>query len=203
MSLPNMLFNIGDRVRHMNHGEGIITEDASNQYAECYKVKYTSGYIREHSAPFLNLVQRRELPMPQLVKSKAIAVVQFPSGYKDYHFKNHMEDLEVKDNVVCHTVNGFVVGTVTGFKDASGLASKNLVQKVDIAAHNERLAQAKVAAQKQKDIDKIKAEMEKRRQKIQDVQVYALLAQTDPEMATLLNTLAQLERGRLHDKVSF
>lgn len=118
--------------------------------------------------------------------SKAIAVIEFPSGYKKYHFKNPFEDLEVGDQVVCDTVNGLVVGEVVDFKDTSSQASKFIVQKVDLTAHLERV-------EKQKRIDELRKKMEKRRKEIQEVQIYALLAKSDPEMAEMLNELLTLE----------
>lgn len=118
--------------------------------------------------------------------NKAIAVIQFPSGYKNYHFKNHVEDLSIGDQVVCDTVQGLSVGRVTGFKDSSAQATKWIVQKIDLVEHAARV-------EKQKQVDALKKKMEQRRKEIQDVQVYALLAQTDPEMANMLKQLLVLE----------
>jgi hypothetical protein len=118
--------------------------------------------------------------------SKSIAVIEFPSGYKNYYFKNPIEDLEVGDYVVCDTSGGYSVGKVIGFKDSSAQATKFIVQRVDLAAHQERV-------EKQKKIDELKRQMEKRRKEIEDIQVYSLLAQADPEMATMLNELLKLE----------
>lgn len=117
---------------------------------------------------------------------KTIAVVEFPSGYKGYHFRNPIEDLEIGDKAVCDTVNGLTVGTVIDFRETSTQATRFIVQKIDLAAHQERV-------EKQKAIDALRKKMEQRRKEIQDVQVYALLAKDDPEMATMLSQLLSLE----------
>lgn len=118
-----------------------------------------------------------------------VAVVQFPSGYKNYHFKNDIVELSVGDTVVCDTVNGLAIGQVVGFEDASAQATKWIVQKVDMEKHKERVA-------KQKRIDELKKKMEQRRKELQDIQIYMLLAKEDEAMKGLLDELLTLEGKR-------
>ncbi len=120
--------------------------------------------------------------------NKTIAVVRFIDGYSTtkYDFFNDVEDLEKDDLVVVDTANGYSLAKVVEFKETSTKANKWIVQKVDTAAHKARL-------EKQAAIKALRHKMEQRRKQIQDVQVYALLAQTDPEMAEMLKQFLTLE----------
>ena len=120
--------------------------------------------------------------------SKTIAVVRFIEGYNTtkYDFFNDVEDLAKDDLVVVDTVNGYSLAKVVEFKETSAKATKWIVQKVDTAAHKARL-------EKQAAIKALRHKMEQRRKQIQDVQVYALLAQSDPEMAEMLKQFLALE----------
>lgn len=120
--------------------------------------------------------------------SKDIAVVRFINAYTgtSYSFLNDIADLEVGDLVVVDTSNGYGLAKVESFKATDIKAKKWIVQQVDVAAHKARL-------EKQTQIKSIRAKLEQRRKQIQDVQVYALLAQNDPEMAEMLSTLIALE----------
>lgn len=177
-------FFVGDEVTHFTFGDGVVTKDVSNAFAEAYYVNYR-GTVKESSASLITLLYRR--PSSIMSINKSIAVVQFPSGYKDYHFINPFGDeLQKGDQVVCDTVRGLSVGEVTGFNRSSAQATKHIVQVIDLSAHNERV-------ERKKKLDELHKKMEKRRKEIQDVQVYHLLAQADPEMAEMLSQLYALE----------
>jgi hypothetical protein len=115
-----------------------------------------------------------------------VAVVQFPSGYKNYHFKNDIEDLKKGDTVVVDTINGMAVGLVVGFEDASVKAEKWVVQKVDLEKHLERI-------ERENKIKELKRKMEKRRKELEDIQLYVMLAKEDQEMAEMVKQLLELE----------
>lgn len=117
---------------------------------------------------------------------KTIAVVQYPSGYKNYDFLNHVEDLEVGDTVITDSSNGLSIAKVVSFKESSTTANKWIVQKVNLTAHRERVA-------KQTKVNALRKKMEQRRKEIQDIQIYAMLAKSDPTMNELLNEMLSLE----------
>ncbi|KZR59135.1 hypothetical protein [Pseudobacillus badius] len=114
----------------------------------------------------------------------AIAVVEFQTGYKRYEFKTDLE-LSVGDVVVVDATPGISVATVVGLKDTSKLATKWVIQKVDLTVHEERLA-------KEKKLKEIREKMEARRKELQEIQIYQLLAQEDEGMAALLNEYQKL-----------
>lgn len=110
-----------------------------------------------------------------------IVGVAFPGGYgtpKIYSFRTDL-DLSVGDTVVCDTANGLTIGTVSDLEGNEPKATKWIVQRVDLDAHKKRL-------EKEKALNAIKKKMDERRKQLQDIQIYQLLAQTDPEMKTLL-----------------
>jgi uncharacterized protein (DUF1919 family) len=117
-----------------------------------------------------------------------IAVISFEVGYnhyKPYDFKTDL-DLKEGDLVVCDTARGYNVGQVVGIKESSKSATKWIVCKVDLEAHQKRLEHEKKLAE-------IKAKMEQRRKKLESLQIYRMLAQEDPEMAKLLKEYEELQ----------
>lgn len=118
-------------------------------------------------------------------KVRSIAVVKFPNNFKKYDFRTDIP-LSIGDKVVVDTAMGAQIGTVQGFKDKSEIAHKWVIQKLDLDAHEDRLALVKKK-------EAIKAEMEKRRQElVEDMAVYEALAETDPTMATLYKEYQKL-----------
>ncbi|MBZ9622947.1 hypothetical protein G9F71_008775 [Clostridium sp. FP2] len=113
------------------------------------------------------------------------AVVKFPNTSKQYHFMTDL-DLETGDMVVCDTAVGVTVAIVTRLEEeVSSLATKWIIGKVDMAAHTKRME----LEAKKKDI---KAKMEKRRKKLEDIAVFSILAKEDPDMAELLKEYQEI-----------
>lgn len=121
---------------------------------------------------------------------KTVARITFPgttySAEKKYNFQTSILDLEHGDKVVVDTVNGLVIAEFDSYDDLGfgetgiKVPSKWVVQKIDVTAHNTRVeAQIK--------LEKIKAMMEARRKKSEEITVYKILAQQDPEMQKLLD----------------
>ncbi|HDR3499677.1 TPA: hypothetical protein QCN48_005142 [Bacillus toyonensis] len=104
---------------------------------------------------------------------------------KKYVFKNDIEGLAVGDKVVVETANGFSVATINNFLETSKIGTKFVVQKIDVEAHNTRL-------EKEKKLATVKAKMEERRKKLQEIEIYKILAKEDSEMATLLAEMEKL-----------
>lgn len=116
---------------------------------------------------------------------RPVAIVEFKDGYKKYDFLNDI-DLSVGDDVVVDTAQGIQLAVVVGFKDISNTASKWVIQKVDLKNHTVRL-------EKEKKKKEIMTKLEVRRKAAQELEVYQILAQSDPEMATLLTELKELK----------
>ncbi|MEG0579509.1 MAG: hypothetical protein RR490_06300 [Niameybacter sp.] len=104
---------------------------------------------------------------------------------KSYAFKNDIEGLEIGDTVVVDTRFGVSIAYVTKFLAESVMATKFLIQKVDLDAHKERL-------EKEQKLTDIKAKMEARRKELQELEVYQTLAKGDPVMASILAELDNL-----------
>lgn len=116
--------------------------------------------------------------------AKKVVGVRFDSYGKIYEFHTDL-DLVAGDLVVCDNATGFTVGTVIGYKEGRSLARKWIVQKVDLVSHNARLEREKKAAN-------VRAKMELRRKKLEEREVYMLLAKEDEVMRELLAEYDQL-----------
>jgi len=113
------------------------------------------------------------------------AVVKFQGTSKHYHFITDL-DLQEGDTVVCDTAVGITVAAVIRIEEeVSSLATKWIIDKVDIDTHKRRME----LEAKKKDI---KAKMEKRRKKLEDIAVFAILAKEDSDMAELLKEYQEI-----------
>lgn len=127
---------------------------------------------------------------------KLVASVSFPQNYhlKHYSFLTNIEDLKEGDKVVVDTVNGLQIvdfvkysGEDKEFGETFGNKTpKWIIQKVNLEEHNRRL-------ETEKRVKDLKRKMELRRKKAEEVKIYEILAQADPEMAELLNEFKQLK----------
>lgn len=115
------------------------------------------------------------------------AVVSFDKdgNGKGYAFKNDIEGLAIGDIVVVDTRFGVSIAYVQEFVVESKVATKFIIQKVDLEAHTERL-------EKEKKLAEMKAKMEARRKELQELEVYQVLAKGDPVMAKMLAGYAEL-----------
>lgn len=116
---------------------------------------------------------------------KKIVVVKFKDTVKSYSFKNDIAGLEEGDKVVVDTARGLQVAEVLGFKDVCKSATKYIVQKIDLDAHQKRL-------EKEEKARAIRAKLEKRRKELEELELYEMLAAKDENMAELLKEYKEL-----------
>jgi hypothetical protein len=115
---------------------------------------------------------------------KKYVKVKFDSNEfgKEYVFKNDIDGLAVGNKVVVDTQYGLSVATVRDLMDVApdGIkATKFVVQVIDMKAHEERL-------HRERNLNEVKKKMEKRRKELEEINLYAILAKEDTEMARLL-----------------
>lgn len=123
---------------------------------------------------------------------KKIAVVQLGDYHKTYDFfmtAEQAKEIEIGDKVVTDTARGLVLGTVVNKKAKSVYANKFIVQKVDMTAHNERIANEQRLAELQE-------LMKKREKEVGEIDRYIRLAKSDEEMARLVNEYLKLTTGK-------
>lgn len=109
-------------------------------------------------------------------------------GPKTYTFFTDLEDLKIGDQVVVHCATGYQACTITetDVADEKGIASRWVVQKIDVEAVEKRAADIKRLAVLKKTLAIKKA-------KYDDLLVWERLAQDDPEAAAMLKELKDLE----------
>jgi len=114
--------------------------------------------------------------------------VQFPSSCKNYVYLTDLK-LAVGDQVIVDTSNnGAVVATVSAVDVNVNVATRWVVSKVDLTEHRKRVVKlAKLAA--------LRERLEARRAQLEDVTVYAQLAEKDCEMARLWHEFCELTRS--------
>lgn len=128
--------------------------------------------------------------------AKFIVGVTFATNYnhKVYNFLSDIKDLVPGDQVVVDTVNGLQLATVDSVRpeeesfgeEFGSKKQKWVVQKIDLTAHNARREAEEKALV-------IRKKMEERRKKAQELEIYAILAKEDPEMAAMLEDYKKLQ----------
>jgi predicted GTPase len=112
---------------------------------------------------------------------KIASVTFIHYNMKSYDFFTDIEDLKAGDTVVVDTQNGLQLAKVDMVytEKTPGRATKWVVAKVDLSAHEARLEREKKAAE-------LRKKLEARRKKLEEIAVYRMLAEQDPEMAEIL-----------------
>lgn len=113
--------------------------------------------------------------------------VKFVDNPTEYSFACY-DEVIVGDLVVVDTRFGFKVAEVTSesYKgDFDGKKLKEVVCKVDFSRFNERRAKAKR-------LEEIKAKMDQKVKQLQDLAIYEMLSEKDPELKSMLSELKDL-----------
>lgn len=113
--------------------------------------------------------------------------VEFPgNGRKSYDFISDDESIKDGDTVVCDTRNGLTVGKVVcTLKGTSPQAEKWIVDTVDLTSFEKRKQQAAKAAE-------LLNAMEQRRKGLEQIAVYKMMAEQDPEMKKMYTEYAEI-----------
>ena len=133
---------------------------------------------------------RRIYPMDQ----KFVSVTfersgKFEAPSKEYTYMTDL-DLVEGDRVVVEANDEYKVVTVVSVRGLTAnqrsRATKWVVCKVDISAHEERLRKAAIAQE-------IRNKLQERRSQYEELQIYRQLAAHDPEIAKLMQELEQVD----------
>lgn len=187
------------RTRGIEDGTKVWAEDVYGRYANqvCIKNGFCLNFtervtyynLRENGSDLnrIRIYEWIEEPIKNERRNNIMknAVVKFPNTSKQYYFMTDL-DLETGDMVVCDTAVGVTVATIVRLEEeVSPPATKWIIGKVDMAVHTKRME----LEAKKKDL---KARMEKRRKKLEDIAVFAILAKEDPDMAELLKEYQEI-----------
>jgi guanylate kinase len=108
-----------------------------------------------------------------------IAVVKFKDTPVHYEFKNPFDELEVGQKVVVDVRNALTIAEVVDFKSVSKIATKYIVQPIDLDAHKNRIEQEKKREQ-------LEQQMKARKEDLARMKEYEELAANDEVMKKLL-----------------
>ncbi len=110
-------------------------------------------------------------------------------GDKRYSYFTDLEDLDWQDTVVVETRYGIKTAVFMNYVDTDSVAAEKasawIIQKVDLVGLDEKKA-------KQKRLQEIKTKLLERKAKIEERQIFELMAQSDSQMADLLKEYDQL-----------
>ncbi len=103
-----------------------------------------------------------------------------------YHYLTNIENLKEGDLVVVHARNDFALAHFVSYCDFNETEkTKWIIQKVDLSAHYDRIA-------RKEKIKLIKEKLEEERKRTEEIQIYEILAEKNPEIKKLLNELKDL-----------
>lgn len=123
---------------------------------------------------------------------KRYACVQFDkenrwSEAKNYQFVTDIDDLVPGCLVVVHTQHGYKVARFVKYDEVALFKNpKWIVQRIDVESH-------RVNLEREQKVREIKEKMEQRRQKLEEIQIYKILAKEDPEMESLMNEFSTIQ----------
>ena len=105
---------------------------------------------------------------------------------KKYNYLTDIKDLKEGDLVVVHARNDFALGYFVEYCDITETPeTKWITDKVDTTKHFKRI-------ENKKRVEEIKTKLEIERKKVEELQVYEILAERNPEMKSLLEELKGL-----------
>lgn len=131
-------------------------------------------------------MRKRETYMARYGHYGPYASAPKPSPCSEYHYFWD-EPLEKDTLVVIHNGKSYAFGRVVQtIEDLAHKATKWLVDVVNTATYADRIKREQEAAA-------LKAELEKRLAKVQDMQRFELLRSTDPEAAAMMDKLKDLQ----------
>lgn len=198
MSVRQYQLKIGDKVKVINKNvcsyncEGIVIQEA--YYNGMVKVEFNSwcGQGRKvlsfHPNSLLILSDESEdIKMAKELKGDyRIALVRFVKGrdtLKLYCFALYDSDICINDNVLVDANGTFSVAKVENILSqeeyADIMPTKEVVCKLDFSAYNQR---REIRLKR----DRIKGQMDKMVKKNQELVLYEMLAEKNPEMAAML-----------------
>lgn len=121
---------------------------------------------------------------------KKIAKVKFVGEIKLYDFFIAEDVAKVNDSVVCDTARGYSVGVIREIKEVadnfSGRATKWIVCKVDLEKHMQRIQREEYART-------LRATLAAKQRQFEAKRLYSIMAEEDPEVASMLIQLKELE----------
>ena len=135
--------------------------------------------------------EKEEIPM---LKNYRVAGIRFQDGYntdKTYPYALYDENIAIGDLVVVmtghHGMSIAEVCSIGDFDKDAVSCDREIVCKVDMTAYQDRKARAKKLADLKKEMDaKVKA--------LQEVALYELMAEKDPELKGMLEAFKALEQ---------
>ena len=201
MSNKDSLYKVGAMVRVnkinlLSYNEIGIIISVPEKYPNSVVVRFENWcgkgernlYIRKNN---LNIIKEGEIDM-KITGNYRIAMVKFVDGgntYTSYSFALFDDNINIDDLVLCDTTKGYNVAKVVNIvnqEEYSGVTvTKEIICKVDFSDFNRRKE-----ARKRKET--IKNQMDRFVKQNQELVLYQMLAEKNPEMKAMLEEYKEL-----------
>ena len=109
---------------------------------------------------------------------------------KTYHYNTFIEDLKIGDRVVVQARDSYSIGTfikyTNMFPNETSISNlKLVVDRVDFTTYEKHV-------EKEEKLEELKAKMENRRRGLEELTLFKMLAESDKEMAEMLNEYTKI-----------
>lgn len=182
---------------------GIIKESDENSYKYA-TVYFDDGTIEKVKKSNLVEVGSEENDMAKLEGYYAVAVIEEGTGYygmtKDYHYAifNDGNTYAIGDNILVSGVNKNVltIKNIITPEEAKEKVRKDItaevICKVDTSSYDKRVKERKEKAERKKEANKIKKQMDKMIAGMDQTKRYEMYASDSPELAEKLKAYKEL-----------
>lgn len=186
---------------------GIIKERDENSY-KYVTVYFDDGIIDEVHKGHLIEIESENNNMAKLEGYYAVAVTEEGTGYygmtKDYHYAifNDGNTYAIGDNILVSGVNKNVltIKNIITLEEAKEKGRKDItaevICKVDTSSYDKRVKERKEKAERNKEADKIKKQMDKMIARMDQTKLYEMYASDNPELAEKLKVYKDLLREK-------
>lgn len=147
--------------------------------------QYGAFWFRENE---IEIVESEEMIMNGNYVTAEVAFLNGTNTDKTYRYALYDTAIQPEDTVVVQTGHhGLAVARVVSLGEPNGPVShgREIIGKVDMSAYEERKARAAQLVE-------LKARMDSKVKQLQKAAVYEMLAEKDPELATMLQTYKEL-----------
>lgn len=171
-------------IHHVYNGSyAVILDGLLNNRSRFGYYYFTKGALQQNN--------EGDITMEKITGNYKVAMVQFINSAKQIECACYDEAIECDDYVLVATdVHGWGVATVLGLRDKTlndnGNIKREVICKLNVTDYHKRIEDRRKRAA-------IMAKMQERAKKLQEFEIFNILAKTDEDMAHMLEEFKSLE----------
>lgn len=186
------------RYVYSNNNYGVKIDNRYNHYSSKGLYYFNSSELRlSKEYEQNNIYNKGEENMNKIIGNYRVAKVRFLEGSNTYHTYNYAlfdDEIQLYDNCVVKSANhGFGIASIEeiidniddiSVTDSNGNI-REIVCKIDMSAFHKRIKDRQRVSQ-------LKKEMDKKVKELQGLALYKMMAETSPELKTMLSEYEEL-----------